>query len=131
MATTEDCASSSPRIFLKQPGRPSWKDPGLLVLSSLVDRPRHGYSIIQEVRKQAGITLGPGTLYGALSRLEASGLVEALPVDGRRRPYQLTPRGSQLVEAQLDAMARFLQINGHTEVRGLFIPVPPSVGRTA
>ena len=66
---------------MKQPGQPTWRDPGLLVLTTLVDRPRHGYSVVQEVRKQAGITLGPGTLYGALSRLESYGLVESLPAD--------------------------------------------------
>ncbi|MGA7173334.1 MAG: PadR family transcriptional regulator [Candidatus Dormiibacterota bacterium] len=115
---------------MKQPGRPSWRDPGLLVLSTLVEGPRHGYSIVQEVRKQAGINLGPGTLYGALSRLEAYGLVAGLPADGRRRPYRLTDKGRQTLEAQLDAMARFLRINGHLEERGLFHPVPSGAGRS-
>ncbi|MGH7640405.1 MAG: PadR family transcriptional regulator [Candidatus Dormibacteria bacterium] len=110
---------------MKQPGRPSWRDPGLLVLSTLVDGPRHGYAIVQEVRKQATITLGPGTLYGALSRLEHYGLVRALPAEGRRRPYELTDKGRQTLEAQMDAMARFLRINGHLEERGVFIAPPP------
>ena len=104
---------------MKQPGRPSWRDPGLLVLTSLIEGPRHGYSIVKEVRKQAGINLGPGTLYGALSRLEAYGLVDGLPAEGRRRPYRLTEKGRQTLEAQLDAMARFLRINGHLQERGL------------
>ncbi|MGH7611928.1 MAG: PadR family transcriptional regulator [Candidatus Dormibacteria bacterium] len=107
---------------MKQPGRPSWRDPGLLVLSSLADRPRHGYAIVQEVRKQAGINLGPGTLYGALSRLESYGLVEALPPDGRRRPYRLTTKGRQTLETQVEAMARFLRISGHIQDRGPFSP---------
>jgi len=81
------------------------------------------------VRKQAGITLGPGTLYGALSRLEAYGLVAGLPADGRRRPYQLTDKGRQTLEAQLDAMARFLRFNGHLEEGGLFTPRSTSAGR--
>lgn len=100
------------------------------MLSTLVEGPRHGYSIVQEVRKQAGINLGPGTLYGALSRLEAYGLVAGLPADGRRRPYRLTDKGRQTLEAQLDAMARFLRINGHLEERGLFHPVPSGAGRS-
>lgn len=115
---------------MKQPGRPSWRDPGLLVLSTLTEGPRHGYSIVQEVRKQAGITLGPGTLYGALARLESYGLVEGLPAEGRRRPYQLTDKGRQTLEAQLDGMARFLRVNGHMEERGIFVPVP-GVGEQA
>jgi DNA-binding PadR family transcriptional regulator len=100
-----------------------------LVLSTLADGPRHGYAIVQEVRKQAGITLGPGTLYGALSRLEAYGLVAGLPAEGRRRPYQLTDKGRQTLEAQLDAMARFLRFNGHLEDGGLFIPLSRANGR--
>jgi DNA-binding PadR family transcriptional regulator len=100
------------------------------VLSTLVEGPRHGYSIVQEVRKQAGINLGPGTLYGALSRLEAYGLVAGLPADGRRRPYRLTDKGRQTLEAQLDAMARFLRVNGHLEERGLVHPVSSGAGRS-
>ena len=45
-------------------------DPGLLVLTSLADGPKHGYAITLDVEKLAGVRLGPGTLYGALSRLE-------------------------------------------------------------
>ncbi|MGH7609997.1 MAG: PadR family transcriptional regulator [Candidatus Dormibacteria bacterium] len=90
------------------------------MLSSLVDRPRHGYAIVQEVRKQAGISLGPGTLYGALARLEAYGLVEAMPPDGRRRPYQLTGKGRETLESQVEAMARFLRLAGHLQDRGPF-----------
>lgn len=99
------------------------------MLSTLADKPRHGYAIVQEVRKQAGITLGPGTLYGALSRLESYGLVEGLPADGRRRPYRLTDKGRQMLDAQLDAMARFLRVTGHTEERGLSQSLPRLPGR--
>ncbi|MGH7643851.1 MAG: PadR family transcriptional regulator [Candidatus Dormibacteria bacterium] len=98
------------------------------MLSTLVEGPRHGYSIVQEVRKQAGISLGPGTLYGALSRLEAYGLVAGLPAEGRRRPYRLTEKGKQTLDAQLDAMARFLRFNGHLEERGIFHNVPRAQG---
>ena len=41
----------------------------------------------------AGVRLGPGTLYGAISRLESEGLIEAIAPEGRRRPYRLTDRG--------------------------------------
>ena len=46
---------------------------------------------MQDIEGFAGTTLGPGTLYGALSRLEGMGLIAALEGDGRRRPYRLTP----------------------------------------
>jgi DNA-binding PadR family transcriptional regulator len=46
-------------------------DPGLLVLTSLADGPKHGYAITVDIEEFAGVRLGPGTLYGALSRLES------------------------------------------------------------
>ena len=63
-------------------------------MTSLADGPKHGYAITTDVEEFAGARLGPGTLYGALSRLEAKGLIEALPTDDRRRPYRLTADGS-------------------------------------
>ena len=69
-------------------------DPGLLVLSSLAGGPKHGYAITKDVEEVAGVRLGPGTLYGALSRLEERGLIEAMPSEDRRRPYRLTGDGS-------------------------------------
>ena len=82
-----------------------WSDPGLLVLASLADAPKHGYAIVADVRAMAGVRLGPGTLYGALSRLEEQGLIEALPAAGRRRPYRLTGAGARALRAQLDTLA--------------------------
>jgi DNA-binding PadR family transcriptional regulator len=76
-------------------------DPGLLVLTSLADGPKHGYAITLDVEQFAGVQLGPGTLYGALARLESKGLIEALPAEDRRRPYRLTADGSAALEAEL------------------------------
>lgn len=76
-------------------------DPGLLVLTSLADGPKHGYAITTDVKRFAGVRLGPGTLYGALARLEDRGLIEALPADDRRHPYRLTSAGSAALEEQL------------------------------
>jgi len=75
------------------PGR--WADPSFLVLASLADGPKHGYAITQDVAAQVGVQLGPGTLYGAISRLEERGLIEALPPEQRRRPYRITAAGAQ------------------------------------
>jgi DNA-binding PadR family transcriptional regulator len=47
-----------------------------------------------DIASFAGLRLGPGTLYGAISRLEEEGLVEALAPEGRRRPYRLTDAGA-------------------------------------
>ena len=81
-------------------------DPGLLVLTSLAEGPKHGYAITQDVERIAGVRLGPGTLYGALSRLESRGLIEALPADDRRRPYRLTPSGELALAEQLESIER-------------------------
>jgi DNA-binding PadR family transcriptional regulator len=70
-------------------------DPGLLILTSLAAGPKHGYAITRDIAEQVGVSLGPGTLYGAISRLEARGFIRALPSDDRRRPYELTATGSQ------------------------------------
>lgn len=79
-------------------------DPTLLVLTSLAEGPKHGYAITTDVEQLSGVRLGPGTLYGALSRLEDRGLIEALPADDRRRPYRLTSEGSAALEEQLRSL---------------------------
>jgi DNA-binding PadR family transcriptional regulator len=76
-------------------------DPALLVMTSLAAGPKHGYAITTDVEEFAGVHLGPGTLYGALSRLEAKGLIQALPAEDRRRPYTLTADGSAALEHEL------------------------------
>lgn len=76
------------------------------MLTSLADGPKHGYAITRDVQELAGVRLGPGTLYGALSRLEGKGLIEGLPAQARRRPYRLTSAGSELLTAQLETFAR-------------------------
>ena|SRR5450432_2316655 len=72
-----------------------WADPSMLVLTSLADGPKHGYAITQDVAAEVGVQLGPGTLYGAIGRLEDRGLIEALPAEQRRRPYRITAAGAQ------------------------------------
>jgi len=49
-------------------------DPSTLILTSLAGGPRHGYAMIQDIEALAGVTLGPGTLYGAITRLVDDGL---------------------------------------------------------
>jgi DNA-binding PadR family transcriptional regulator len=79
-------------------------DPGLLVLTSLAEGPKHGYAITVDVEEFAGVRLGPGTLYGALARLESRGLIEALPAEDRRRPYRLTADGSAALAQELQQL---------------------------
>ena len=43
-------------------------DPELLILSSLADGPKHGWAIMSDIEAFAGVTVGPGTLYNAITR---------------------------------------------------------------
>jgi DNA-binding PadR family transcriptional regulator len=86
--------------------RPEVSDPALLLLISLADGPKHGHAMLLDVARFAGVRLGPGTLYGALSRLEEDGHVEPLPPEGRRRPYRLTRAGRHVLEARLGGLSR-------------------------
>jgi len=81
-------------------------EPALLILVSLTAGPKHGYAMIQDIRALAGVTLGPGTLYGALARLERSGYIESLASKDRRVPYRLTQDGRAAVAAQLETLRR-------------------------
>ena len=74
---------------------------GVLVLTSLADGPKHGYALIKDIEQFAGVTLGPGTLYGALARLEDAGFVKALPAEKRRHPYEITVEGTAVLTHQL------------------------------
>ena len=85
-------------------------EPALLILVSLSDGPKHGYAIMTDVEAGTGRPLGPGTLYGALTRLEERGLIEALAPVERRRPYRLTGVGARVLEEQLQDLAEFAQV---------------------
>jgi len=82
----------------------------LLILSSLIEGAKHGYAIMEDIAGNAGIELGPGTLYGAITRLVENGWIEPLEQSGRQRPYHLTPAGVQYLSSQLEAMRRMATI---------------------
>jgi DNA-binding PadR family transcriptional regulator len=76
----------------------------VLILISLADGAKHGYALIQDIKDLAGVELGPGTLYGALDRLERLGLIESLPADDRRHPYRITEPGAAALRVHLDSL---------------------------
>jgi DNA-binding PadR family transcriptional regulator len=88
---------------LEVPGR--FADPWLLILTSLADGPKHGYAIMTDVAAFSGIRMEPGTLYGALSRLECRGWVRPLAAVGRRRSYEISPTWPYRAD-QADAAGR-------------------------
>lgn len=85
-------------------------EPSLYILVSLSSGPRHGYAIMVDVEEISGVPMGPGTLYGALTRLERRGLIEALEPQDRRRPYRLTAVGATTLAAQLEQLSAFARV---------------------
>ena len=79
-------------------------EPALLILVSLADGPKHGYAITEDIADFAGVRFGPGSLYGAVARLESRGLIEALDSEDRRNPYRLTSLGGKALRARLQSM---------------------------
>jgi DNA-binding PadR family transcriptional regulator len=81
-----------------------FSEPALYILISLADGPKHGYAITQDIEAISGQKPGPGTLYGALARLETRKWIEPLPADDRRRPYRLTAAGQRVLRHRLDQL---------------------------
>jgi DNA-binding PadR family transcriptional regulator len=78
-----------------------FSEPTLFILISLADSDKHGYAIMEDIEQTYGNKIGPGTLYGAISRLEEQELIEALPSEDRRKPYQITEKGKKYLEEKL------------------------------
>jgi DNA-binding PadR family transcriptional regulator len=76
-----------------------FSDPPLFILVSLADGEKHGYAMMEDIEATCGVRLGPGTSYGALSRLWRQGLVEPLASEERRKPYRITAAGARAVDA--------------------------------
>ena len=85
-------------------------DPPLLILVSLAGGPKHGHALAKDIEDFAGVRLGPGALYGAITRLVERGLIEPLGGDDRRRPYQITPAGREQLRARLLQASRVAEV---------------------
>jgi PadR family transcriptional regulator PadR len=76
------------------------------ILLALSLKPRHGYAIMKQVAQDSNdkIKLAPGALYTSIKLLHEQGLVQELPVtaDSRRRYYELTESGRQVLGAELE-----------------------------
>ena len=84
-------------------------DPTLLVLASLADGDKHGYAMMEDIERFAGVRLGPGTLYGAITRLEERGWIRAAGARDRRQPYSITASGRAYLADQLTALNRVVR----------------------
>ena len=94
-------------------------DPSLLVLASLADGDKHGYAMMDDIERFAGVRLGPGTLYGAITRLEQRGWIHSewgtSETNRRAKFYSLSRIGRKQIEMETEnwervaaTMARFL-----------------------
>ena len=90
------------------------------ILLSLI-KPMHGYGIMQNVEQLSGgrVKLAAGTLYGAINTLLERGWVIALPgeKDSRKKEYQITPQGKQILEAELLRLRELIE-NGQRILEG-------------
>jgi DNA-binding PadR family transcriptional regulator len=85
-------------------------DPELLILASLASGSKHGWAIMSDVAGFAGVQLGPGTLYTAITRLVDRKLIAPQASAGRQRPYRLTAQGAALLCDHLKAMRRVASV---------------------
>ena len=81
-----------------------FSEPALLILISLADGAKHGYAITDDIEEVTGFRPGPGTLYGAVARLESRGLIQQISSKDRRKPYRLTAAGQKALRARLAAL---------------------------
>ena len=84
-------------------------DPTLLVLASLADGEKHGYAMIEDIAGFASVRLGPGTLYGAITRLEERGWISPVRSGDRRQPYRLTAEGRRHLKTELDELEHMVK----------------------
>ena len=93
-----------------------------------LDEPLHGYGVMQKVEavSQGTVRLGPGTLYGAFQSLEKEGLICMVREEERRKCYQLTGKGRQVLAAQVGRLQVMLA-NGQALLDGM--SSSPAAGR--
>jgi DNA-binding PadR family transcriptional regulator len=98
-------------------------DPPTLILMSLAGGAKHGHALLNDIKEFAGVKLGPGALYGAITRLEERGLIESLESDDRRRPYRITIAGSQVLAESVAQMRELARV-GEARLKTVRAPRP-------
>ena len=80
---------------------------GFYILFCLQDE-NHGYGITQQVKALTGgeIIISPGTMYGSLSKMEKDGLITFTREEEKRKLYQMTALGSEILRLELARIER-------------------------
>lgn len=97
-------------------------EPVLLILLSLAEHPRHGYSILKDVEEVSGgrVVLSTGTLYGALRRLLDEGWIERFEEDDTtrgRQAYRLTALGRRTLQTEVTRLKQLTRLASLRAVR--------------
>ena len=104
-------ASELPETSGKWPrARRRSNDPPLLILTSLAGGSKHGHALLKDIEEFAGVKLGPGALYGAITRLEDRGLIEPIESNDRRRPYRITASGAEVLAEAVGQMCELVRV---------------------
>ena len=90
-------------------------EPVLLILLSLAEHPRHGYSILKDVEEVSSgrVVLSTGTLYGALRRLLEDGWIERFDEDDTsrgRQAYRLSPLGRRNLQTEVSRLKQLTRV---------------------
>jgi DNA-binding PadR family transcriptional regulator len=80
---------------------------GFYILFCL-QKPQHGYGIGQQVKQMTGgeVTISPGTMYGTLSKMEKDGLITFLREEDKRKLYQISPLGREILDIEIRRIER-------------------------
>lgn len=75
-------------------------------------KPNHGYGIVQTVEKltDGAIKLAPGTMYGSLSKMEKDGLIRFIQEEEKRKIYQITDLGMEVLQIEMKRIERLYKI---------------------
>ena len=80
----------------------------ILSLIHIFRTPNHGYGIVQKVKELTDneVVLGPGTMYGSLSKMEKDGLIHFIREEDKRKIYEITELGTEVLELELKRIRR-------------------------
>ena len=86
------------------------------VLLSLLET-GYGYGMMQRIRELSGgrLEMGPGTLYGVLTRMRREGLITLESQDDRRKNYAITPAGREALAAEYRRLKQLVQDGAELE----------------
>ena len=77
-----------------------------------LQKPNHGYGVVQLVERmsEGAIKLAPGTMYGSLSKMEKDGVIRFVREEEKRKIYEITALGREILTIEMDRIRRLYQI---------------------